>query len=253
MLIIKKRWPARWRPCGRTRVRGTDIRAWGRKWGEYSVVNGFVVWFQGFILGVAIAAPVGPIGLLCIRRTLEHNQALGFATGMGAAVADTIYGAIAAFGFSAALIFLTGHETLFRLLGGVFLLAIALRTYISRPPLSEDEPLKSKTCLGGFMTGLTLTLTNPVTVLAFVGLFAGVGLSGTLGYDEAMVLVLGVFFGSAAWWLTLSSGVALVRHRISDDRLVRINHYTAIALALFGAWAVVSSLTGSLTLGLPLP
>ena len=217
------------------------------------MLNGVVVWFQGFILGVAIAAPVGPIGLLCIRRTLEHNQAVGFATGMGAAVADTIYGAIAAFGFSAALVFLAGHEMTFRLLGGLFLLIVALRTYFSKPPDTADDPPNARTCVGGFVTGLTLTLTNPVTVLAFVGLFAGAGLSGNLGFDEASILVLGVFIGSAAWWLSLSSGVALVRHRISEERLVLINHCTAIALALAGGGAVVSALAGGSSAGLTLP
>lgn len=218
--------------------------------GSASVVNGFVVWFQGFILGIAIAAPVGPIGLLCIRRTLEHNQAVGFATGMGAAVADTIFGAIAAFGFSAALVFLTGHEMTFRLLGGLFLLAVALRTWLAKPPESADDPPDARTCIGGFVTGLTLTLTNPVTIIAFVGLFAGAGLTGTLGFAEAAILVLGVFIGSAAWWLTLSSGVALVRHRISEERLVLMNHCTAVALALAGAWAVLSSLLGAASAGL---
>ncbi len=215
------------------------------------MISSVVVWFQGFFLGVAIAAPVGPIGLLCIRRTLEHGQVLGFATGMGAAVADTIYGAIAAFGVSAALVFLTGHQTTFQLLGGLFLLAVALRTYLSEPPVAEDEPPCTKTCFGGFATGLTLTLTNPVTILAFIGLFAGVGITGHLGFHQALLLVLGVFFGSAAWWLTLSSGVALVRHRISEERLVLINHCTAIALALFGTWAVISSIAGGPSFGFP--
>lgn len=214
-------------------------------------MNGLIVWFQGFILGVAIAAPVGPIGLLCIRRTLEHNQAVGFATGLGAAVADTIFGAIAAFGFSAALVFLTGHEMVFRLLGGLFLLSVAVRTWTSKPPDNADDPPNAKTCLGGFITGLTLTLTNPVTIIAFIGLFAGAGLTGTLVAHEASILVLGVFIGSAAWWLTLSSGVALVRHRISEERLVLINHITAIALAVAGAWAVVSSLIGGSLAQLP--
>jgi threonine/homoserine/homoserine lactone efflux protein len=172
---------------------------------------------------------------------------------MGAAVADTIFGAIAAFGFSAALVFLTGHEAMFRLFGGLFLFAVAVRTYVSPPPTGDDAAPPPKTCLSGFITGLSLTLTNPVTILAFVGLFAGVGVTGTLEFGEASVLVLGVFFGSAAWWLTLSSGVALVRHRISEERLTLINHITAIALARFGAWAVVTALLGRSALGFPMP
>ena len=206
-------------------------------------MSSVLVWFQGFILGVAMAAPVGPIGLLCIRRTLEHGQAVGFATGMGAAVADTIYGAIAAFGVSALLVFLTGHEVAFRLLGGLFLLAVAVRTYFKAASIEgEDTSRDGKTCVGGFMTGLTLTLTNPVSVLAFIGLFAGAGITGKLEILDATILVWGVFVGASAWWLTLSSGVALVRHRISEDRLSVINHATALALAVFGVWALASAL-----------
>ena len=206
------------------------------------MVSSVVVWFQGFVLGVAIAAPVGPIGLLCIRRTLEHGQVIGFATGMGAAVADTIYGAIAAFGISALLVFLTGHEMAFRILGGLFLLAVAVRTYFKTAATGDDPVPDEKTCVGGFMTGLTLTLTNPVSVIAFLGLFAGVGITGNLDFLDAAILVWGVFVGASAWWLTLSSGVALVRHRISEDRLSVINHGTAVALALFGVWALASAL-----------
>ena len=207
-----------------------------------STVSSVVVWFQGFVLGVAIAAPVGPIGLLCIRRTLEHGQVIGFATGMGAAVADTIFGAIAAFGISALLVFLTGHETAFRLLGGLFLIAVALHTFFKKTVSSDDPVPNEKSCFGGFITGLTLTLTNPVSVIAFLGLFAGVGITGNLDFLDAAILVWGVFVGASAWWLTLSSGVALVRHRISEDRLSLINHGTAIALAVFGAWALASAL-----------
>lgn len=202
------------------------------------MIGAFLVWVQGFILGIAVAAPVGPIGLLCIRRTLERGPVAGLATGMGAAVADTILGAIAAFGISAALVFLAGHEAHFRLFGGMFLLAVAVRTWFAAPPVLAEALPDARTCLGGFATGLTLTLTNPITMLGFVGLFAGAGIGGALGSHEAVVLVVGVFFGSAAWWLTLSSGVAMVRHRLSETRLRLINRGTAVMLATFGVWSL---------------
>ena len=189
------------------------------------MLEGLVVFIQGFFLGVVIAAPVGPIGLLCIRRTLEYGTAVGVATGMGAAVADTIFGAMAAFGISTAVSFLAGHEILFRLVGGAFMLAIALSLFRTAPTVTEsdsDTP-ETPTSFGGFVTGLTLTLTNPITLFAFLALFAGIGLGGNLGQFNALTLVVGVFCGSASWWLTLCSGVALVRHRISEDRLLLIN------------------------------
>jgi threonine/homoserine/homoserine lactone efflux protein len=211
------------------------------------LVHELVVLVQGLLLGIGIAAPVGPIGLLCIRRTLEHGPFMGFATGMGAAVADTFYGAIAAFGVSAAIGFLSGHETFLKLFGGFVVLAVAVRTFRQVPVAQEREAARapdSRTALGGFMTGLSLTLTNPATIMAFIAVFAGFGLGADLSTIDAGVLVAGVFVGSSLWWLTLSSIVASVRHRISDGGLVMLNHCTGVALAGFGLWAVVSGALG---------
>lgn len=206
---------------------------------------------QGIVLGFAIAAPVGPIGLLCIRRTIQHGPLMGFFTGFGAAIADTIYGAIAAFGVSTALSFLRGHEIAFQLVGGIFLLVVAVRTFRQEPAAEErevDSAPDSKTWIGGFMTGLSLTLTNPATIMAFIAIFAGFGLGGTLNRIEASTLVLGVFIGASLWWMTLSMSVAAVRHRISDRGLVMLNHCTGVALAGFGLWALGMAATGLVAL-----
>lgn len=195
---------------------------------------------QGLGLGLAIAAPVGPIGLLCIRRTLEHGPMMGFSTGMGAALADTFYGALAAFGVSAAIDFLQGNERLFQVIGGIVLLAVAWRTFSQQPAAEAaeaDAAPDAANWVSGFMTGLTLTMTNPATIMAFIAIFAGFGLVG-LDFPDACVLVLGVFFGSSLWWLSLSSGVAAMRHRISDRGLTRLNICTGVALGVFGVWAL---------------
>ena len=202
---------------------------------------------QGVVLGIAIAAPVGPIGLLCIRRTLQHGPLMGFFTGFGAAVADTIFGAIAAFGVSAALSFLRGNEVGFQLVGGVFLMVVAIRTFRQKPRDEEREAARAPdtpSFLGGFLTGLSLTLTNPATIMAFIAIFAGFGLGGNLGHVDATTLVLGVFLGASAWWMSLSMGVAAVRHRISDEHLTLLNHCTGLALAGFGLWALGMAFTG---------
>jgi threonine/homoserine/homoserine lactone efflux protein len=206
-----------------------------------------VVLLQGVVLGIAIAAPVGPIGLLCIRRTLQHGPLMGFFTGFGAAVADTIFGAIAAFGVSAALSFLRGNEVGFQLVGGVFLMVVAIRTFRQKPRDEEREAARAPdtpSFLGGFLTGLSLTLTNPATIMAFIAIFAGFGLGGNLGHVDATTLVLGVFLGASAWWMSLSMGVAAVRHRISDEHLTLLNHCTGLALAGFGLWALGMAFTG---------
>lgn len=201
---------------------------------------------KGLALGVAIAAPVGPIGLLCIRRTLEHGPMIGFATGMGAAMADTVYGALAAFGVSAAIDFLQGNERFFQVIGGVVLLVVAYRTFMQRPAAEEAEAAAAPDAadgLAGFMTGLTLTLTNPATIMAFIAIFAAFGLGG-LDFTDACILVFGVFLGSSSWWLALSSGVAAMRHRISDRGLVTLNTCTGAALGAFGLWALVYGAMG---------
>nr|WP_247887176.1 LysE family transporter [Azospirillum sp. SYSU D00513] len=211
------------------------------------MVHELVVLLQGLVLGIAIAAPVGPIGLLCIRRTLQHGPMMGFSTGFGAAVADTIFGAIAAFGVSAAMSFLRGNEIGFQLVGGIFLIVVAVRTFRQKPKDQEAEARRNAgapSMLGGFLTGLSLTLTNPATIMAFIAVFAGFGLGGDLGRMDATTLVFGIFLGASTWWMGLSLGVAAVRHRISDERLALLNHCTGLALAGFGVWALGMAFTG---------
>ena len=206
-------------------------------------MEGLAVLVRGILLGLAIAAPVGPIGLLCIRRTLEGGIVMGFATGLGAAIADGTFGAIAAFGVQAMTDWLAGHQTTFRLVGGVVMLIIAFKSFTAEPHPREIKR-DIRTALGGFAVGLGLTLTNPVTIFAFVAIFAGFGLGGELSGDrEAMTLVLGVFLGSALWFLTLSSGVATVRHMISDSVFRLINRGAAVLLAAFGVYALASGVS----------
>lgn len=206
------------------------------------VLEYLAVLARGILLGIVVAAPVGPIGLLCIRRTLEGGVVMGFATGLGAALADATFGAIAAFGVKAMTDWLTGHQSTFRLVGGAVMLAIAFVSFRAEPRPREIQR-DIRTALGGFAVGLGLTLTNPVTIFAFVAIFAGFGLGGELsGESEAVTLVLGVFLGSALWFLTLSSGVALVRHKISDQVFRWINRGAAVMLACFGVYALFTGL-----------
>lgn len=195
-----------------------------------------LVLVQGMVMGFVIAAPVGPIGLLCVKRTLEHGPGVGFATGLGAAVADTFYGAVVAFSLTTILAFINGFESVFRLFGGMFMLAVAWRAY--RSGLGKAaEARDAATWITAFATGVMLTITNPVTVLAFVAILAGFGLGGRLVESDAATLTLGVFLGSSAWWFLLSTGIAIVRHRIDEPLLLRINRITAVCLAIFGIWA----------------
>lgn len=199
-------------------------------------------WFKGMLIGFAIAAPVGPIGLLCIQRTLARGRWSGVLSGLGAASADAVYGCIAGFGLASLSEGLLTWQTELRLIGGLFLLYLGGRTWLA--PLAAEQARVRPTragLLGDYLSTLGLTLTNPVTILAFLGIFAGLGLAGGAGnFAMAGVLVLGVFAGSLLWWLLLAGGVGLLRGRLSPSVLRWINRASGLLIAGFGIWALLA-------------
>ncbi len=196
---------------------------------------------RGLALGFGIAAPVGPIGLLCIRRTLAEGRACGLATGLGAATADACYGAVAAFGltFLSGLV-LAGQESL-RLLGGLFLCYLGFRT-ATAPPAPQAAAADGRGLWGAYLSTFALTLTNPMTILSFGVLFAGLGLARTGDYGTAAALVGGVGLGSASWWLLLTGVVGLLRGRMNDALLRGVNRVAGIGIAGFGLWILAGLL-----------
>jgi threonine/homoserine/homoserine lactone efflux protein len=195
---------------------------------------------RGFAIGLAIAAPVGAIGLLCIRRTLADGRLVGFVSGLGAATADALYSAVAALGLTAISSTIVAQQQAVRLVGGVFLLFLGARTALARPALEAAGP-SPRGLLAAFASTLALTLTNPTTILSFAAVFAGLGL-GTTAIDRgsAVLMVAGVFLGSAAWWLVLSSVVGAFRKTLTPRRLVWVNRVSGTALAGFGVLALLS-------------
>jgi len=202
-------------------------------------------WFKGLLIGFAIAAPVGPIGLLCVQRTLTRGRWSGVLSGLGAASADAVYGGIAGFGL-AALSGLLAWQMELRLAGGLFLLYLGWRTAQSAPAAERATVRPTRAgLLGDYLSTLVLTLTNPVTILAFLGIFAGLGLAAE-GRDFAVAgsLVLGVFAGSLLWWLLLAGGVGLLRGRLSPSVMVWINRVSGLLIAGFGIWALMEAVRG---------
>ena len=195
---------------------------------------------RGLIIGFSIAAPVGPIGVLCIRRTLADGRAVGFAAGLGAATADALYGAVAGFGLTVVSTALVGRQGWLRLIGGAFLCWLGARTFLARPA-AEAAAVRGAGLLGAYASTLALTLTNPMTILSFAAVFAGLGVGGAGGdYRVAAVLVLGVFAGSALWWLALSGAVGLLRDRVTPRGLRWVNRASGTIIAGFGALALGS-------------
>lgn len=200
------------------------------------------VLFRGVVIGFSIAAPVGPIGVLCIRRTLSEGRVSGLVSGLGAACADALYGCIAGFGVTFLSNFLVSRQTELRLAGGFFLLYLALKTFFSQPAHKAAE-VSGRGLLGAYLSTFVLTLTNPMTIISFAAIFAGLGLAeGSGNYAAAVLLVLGVFIGSALWWLLLSGGVGLFRERFSSDGLRWLNRLSGVVVGFFGLLAVGSFL-----------
>jgi threonine/homoserine/homoserine lactone efflux protein len=196
---------------------------------------------KGLVIGISIAAPVGPIGALCIRRSLAEGRAIGFATGLGAATADALYGCVVAFGLTAISSFLTNQQFWLSSLGGIFLLYLGAQTFRAAPA-EHAMTARASTLLSAFATTLFLTLANPATILSFVGLFGATGFAASPNIATAAVLVLGVFLGSALWWLILSSSVDLLRSRFGPNWMRPVNRLSGCILIVFGAFAIFNTI-----------
>src|ERR1700722_11313019 len=194
---------------------------------------------KGLLIGLAIAAPVGPIGILCIQRSLHNGFKVGLMTGIGAALADGVYGLIVGFGLTAFSAFLMMHQFWIRSAGGAFLIYLSIKLFITKPKEKKiNQPDKSPwhACITTFF----LTLANPATILSFIAIFAGLGLgSMQTNYSEAILLVFGITLGSACWWLILSGGVAFILHKKLNPALLRdINWISGAVLLAFGLFAL---------------
>ena len=195
--------------------------------------------YKGLIIGFSIAAPVGPIGVLCIKRTLSSGRVIGLLSGMGAATADALYGCIAAFGLTFISNFLLQQQIGLHLIGGAFLCYLGIKTIISRPLNSPNQP-NQNSLLGAYGSTFFLTLTNPLTILSFAAIFAGFGLANVRGgYSSAAITVLGVFLGSSCWWVILSVVTSLLRNRINLSGLLWVNRISGSIILGFGIAALI--------------
>ena len=192
---------------------------------------------RGLISGFTIAAAVGPISLLVIRRTIEHGGIYGFASGLGVATADATYGAIAAFGLTAITSVLVSGKLILGLVGGVIIALLGIRTMLSRPGQVASDAERPG-LPGAFASIYALTMTNPMTILSFAAVFAGLGLGTGSSFIDAAVLTIGVWAGSTLWWVVLTAIVVWLRERLSTRILLWVNRISGAALVVFGFVAV---------------
>jgi len=193
---------------------------------------------KSIILGFSVSAPVGPIGLLCIQRVLSRGRLAGILTGFGAVTANIIYASIAALGFSVVSAFLIEQQVLLKLIGSAFLFYLGVKTFLKKPASSAAN-LQRESHLGMYLSTFLLMITNPVTILNFTAMFAG------LGFDQgsdtgltAVTLIGGVFFGAALWWVMLSFIVSFFKNKITPH-LGLVNKIAGLLIIALGILAFV--------------
>jgi len=187
---------------------------------------------KGALAGLAISAPVGPVNVLCISRTITGSRAAGLISGLGAAAADTIYGAIAGFSISFIIAFLLRELFWIRLAGGLLLIAIGIRYYFKKPKSIKES--RSQSVHSGLPTAFLLNLTNPTTVLSFLAVLAVLGMSRERSLWHTLLLVGGIFIGSMLWWTALAVIAGHFRDRVNDRSLLWMNRIAGLAIGGFG-------------------
>lgn len=200
-----------------------------------------VLFLKSLFLGLAIAAPLGPIGALCINRTLERGFVAGVAGGLGTALADAVYAALAALGFAAFSDVLGMIDMPLRLIGGTFMLWLGWRSWTPTPPRTAAK-VSARDLAGTTAATFLLTITNPLTILSFAALFAGLGLATEAETVGAVLVVCGVFVGSMLWWCILSGGVAMARHRLPKTFAIWVSRLSSVVLIAFGLWSLITAL-----------
>lgn len=191
---------------------------------------------KGIVIGLIVAAPLGPVGLLCVRRTLAHGRVSGQLSGLGAATAHGFYGLIVGFGLTSISSFLLKSQVIIGIIGGLFLCYLGVKTFYARPASHTAIPHGSKRLQNYFST-LGLAITNPLTILTFIGIFAGFSVQSEHLIDP-LLLVAGIFLGSALWWLCLTFLVGLFRHRMTPRSMLIMNRASGIFIFCFGVAAL---------------
>jgi threonine/homoserine/homoserine lactone efflux protein len=199
-----------------------------------------ILFLKGLLFGFLLAATVGPMWVLCFRRTLAQGPLAGFVSGMGIAVADGLYGSVAAFGLTAISGVLLQYGRWIGLVGGAFLVYLGIKILVSNPTLGSADEQKVGHAKA-FVSTLGLTLANPPTILAFAAIFAGLGLVSS-DYATAALVVLGVFLGSASWWIALAVGAGWLRGRMGPKLFRAINIVSGLSILGFALWQLAQGL-----------
>ncbi len=196
---------------------------------------------NGLILGFLIAIPIGPISILCIRKSLSIGTLSGFFTGLGAATADGFYGAVAAFGLTFVSNFLIDQKIPLQVVGIVFLLYLGIKTFFEKPVAETSiYNQKKKNLFFDYISTFGLTIVNPMTIASFIAVFASIGFVASGNYKDASLLTLGVFLGSTIWWIILSNLMGILRKKADNKLLTIINKISGIIIIIFATLIIIN-------------
>jgi threonine/homoserine/homoserine lactone efflux protein len=205
-------------------------------------MNYFFLVISGVVMGLIAAVPVGPVNLICIRRTFAFGPLNGFMSGLGAALGDGLFAIVVGFGLTAIRQLIEGHAGIIELIGGLMLVFFGARTYLAPPDIHLEDGVRvvnkdkgASTLVRAMVSTFALTITNPATLLAFTAMFAGIGgLAGQASFVSAAVIVGGVVAGSAGWWLILTTVIGFFHARITDKGMRLVNKFSGLTVAIFG-------------------
>lgn len=203
-------------------------------------MKGFELLIRGLLAGLIITAPVGPVNVLCVQRTIAKGWRSGLFSGLGSAVADTLYAAIAGFSISFVIQFLLREVFWIRFFGGILLILLGVWYYF-RPPQPIDRQKQGGTDGADSASTFLLTLTNPTTVLSFLAVLAALGLSSSRPWYLTLLMVLGIFCGAMLWWVILTGIANRLRDRFTDRAMVWMNRIGGLAIGAFGVITLLLS------------
>lgn len=204
-------------------------------------MESFILLLQGLLVGFLASVPLGPIGVICIQRTLSGTHKSGFFSGLGAATADTIFATLAIFSLSFLTDFMDAHKHWFTAIGGILIIIIGFSIFYKRVKRPSQRRQTKSSLLSDYLSILFLTLTNPAYILVFITLFAALGISSEGHYTAVnLLLIMGVLIGASCWWLTLTYAVSKLRKRFRLRHLWWINKITGGLIVLFGILLVLS-------------
>lgn len=197
---------------------------------------------NGLVVGITVSLPLGPMGILCIQRTMNKGVKSGIVSGLGIAVGDTLYAIIAGFGISFIMDFLDAQHLIIRFIGGLFLIYLGYKIFVTNPGKElRKQRRKRYNPISDFFSVFFLTLSNPITIIFFGGVFAGFGLvEKDASVYHTIMLVVGVFFGAMLWWGLLALIVNIFRHKIRLRNLWWINKITGVVIMLLGIFVSIS-------------